>query len=261
MLKPHTIAMAGAFAVALMAGYAAEADAAVIVENSSTLNQSSGTITLNAASNSVLLVAVSAQDPSASPEVTLDPGGSATVYTTLAVSQTQVGKNVIAAIFAIDLGTVSAGTLDFEVNALGGNQVVSAFQLSNAALPAADTATATTANLTTGLDASFTGLAAGSMIFAVAHAAQGQNGLPTVTGTPTPTFTASLDRSSFLSSSMGMGYTTGVSGDASLSISGTDTTDGAALAAVAIAPIPEPASLALLGLGSLLIVGGRRKRA
>lgn len=256
MMK-HALAIVTAIT---LLGAASAAPASVVVVGSSTLNQYGGTISLSGASHSVLLVSVSAQNPTASPEVTLDPNGTPTVYAVPVVSQSEAGKDVLATIFAIDLGTASAGDLEYAVNDLGGNQTVSVFQLSNAALPAADTATATTANLSTGLDASFTGLADGSLIFAVAHAGQGAptSGVDTVTGTPTPTFAASLDRNSFLSSSVALGYTEEVSGDASMSISGTDTSDGAAMAAIAIEPIPEPATLGLLGLGALALIRGRK---
>ena len=234
-------------------------NAAVILETSSmfTGDNSSrsthtGTIVLNASTDTVLLGIVTGQDAasvsSSAFSAQYDPTGSNASMTELAfVADGDGGNNAFSAIYGISLGSVSAGSknISWSINTGNAKGTLSLFQLAGATLDGFSQTTDTGAGT---VATSFTGLGAGSFVISAtgvdANSANYGTSDSGLTGTPTPTFVDSQDEGSYVNSIL---YTSDVMGSASHSAT-TTSSEKQSMASVAIAAIPEPSSLGLMGI-------------
>lgn len=214
-------------------------------------------------SDTVLLMVITGHDAATSGfSAIYDVGGTDQAMTQLGglvlSSATADGDNAYATIFAIELGAAAAGDVDISWSIDSGTDrgTASFFQLAGATLAGVqtDSDTSTTNNPTT-TTVSFTGLTAGSFVLAATGVNNNSASIDTVTGTPTPDATGKADEGAY---NNGFGYTLNVTGDASITMTDAGTRDWATTG-IAIAPIPEPASLALVGLGSLLMLSRSRR--
>jgi len=259
----RTTLCAAAAAGCLLAG---SAHAAIVVGSGTDNEVLNGDLTMSldidAGSNVVLLLAVTRRN-SLAPTVTVNwsgDGGTADAVSLLVTEDS--GPNRSNTIYGIELGTIGlAETVTFNFDSSDGRAVGTALQLSNATLTGAITAKDDGAadGDPIALAATLSGVSSGSFVFANAMRASGGS---TITfSAPTETI---LDPISSGRDTQRVAYDLDVAaGDYNVAASaavGSSSPD-AHLTAVAIAAIPEPGSLALLGLGGLCLLGGRRKRA
>jgi len=254
--------LATALTALLTLGFAAASPAAVVGENTDLLVTSGNTphtdtFSFDASTNTVFLVAITYEAGAQTTGVTLDPTGANIGLTKLVESN--FNSSIYTAIYGVNLGTVAAGNLDYTLTTTSSlKNSISAIQLSNATLAGIQTDVDGTSNsVTNPLTADFTGLASGSTVVTVVAARKAGIAF-SVGGTPAET---SSIASGAQNHHQGISYTTGVAGGLTRTWTGDDSTDDTSLSAVAIAVVPEPASLALLGLGGLCILGGRGRRA
>lgn len=253
-----------AMAIATRLMLAPTALGAIDVKASQTLDSSGSTSHTNTFSfanstDRVFLVAVTYESTEqAITTVTLDPTGSDIELTKLISSVgTRSGNSTYTAIFGVELNTVSAGNLDYVLETSSSiKNSMSAFQLSNPTLTGILTDTDDTDNsVANPLTAEFTGLDAGTFVLNSVSAKKA--GITfTLGGSPSVTANGAAGGQSH---HQAYSYTTDVLGNYTRTWTSDDSTDATALAAVAIQQVPEPGSLALMGLGGLLILSRYRR--
>ena len=211
-------------------------------------------LTLEAANNTVLLAAITYEQSDITSGVVFDPSGSNQGMTQLISNVgNNNGNDVYTAIYGLELGTVSAGSIDVTLSTSSSQKnAMSLFQLSNASLTDYETTVDDTYNSQSNpLTASFTGLDTGS--FVLASVAAKKAGI---------SFTSGGNASAGNTTNTGwenhhqlFSYLENQSGSVSMTFTGDDSSDETTLAAVGIAAIPEPSSLVLVGLalGALMI--------
>lgn len=214
---------------------------------------STGSFTFGAADDSVFLVTLYGIETDSvilTPTVTLDPTGSPIALSPLASAQSTNNGDLQAFVFAADLGTVSAGSLDFTVNwSTSARGAAVAYQLAGTSVSTA--ITDSSGERDTQFDIG--PLSAGS--FAVDMIVDGSGVADAVPfGSPTATggYTASGNRG------LNYGYYAGISGTIA-----TGYDQGAAQVSVTAAfqAVPEPSAYAgILGLLGLVWVAFHRLR-
>jgi len=237
-------------AVAIALLLAPALHAAVMLEASDlNVSTTAGTRSLNlqAATDTVLLVGVTGEGSDAT-AVTFDPAGTNQAMTLI---DSNGFSGMFAGVWGIELGAVSAGSVDFSIS---GGAAYSVVQLSDATLTGALSDNAGNDNQST-ISNTINGIPSGSFVFSVISNAQQSQGINS----------SSYDSSDEVGANnynFAYGYSSDVSGDQTYTWNNPAPSSlrDNALVTVAISPIPEPASLALLGLGSLLVISGRRKR-
>lgn len=235
-----------------------ESEAAVGVVSSNTVTATQS-FNFAASSDSVFLVAlgVKARDNNAPTSVTLDPTNLNIGLTELARVATDGDDSKYLGIYGADIGSISAGSLDFEVEVVGEGRWQSiAYQLTGADLSARQTVT----NAAINPDLDLTNVSAGSFVlssvFNNSNNAGAEDGWTADNGVLELNANNATTNSGYLNNVIG-GNTSVGWGPA-----GATDIDGAA-AAVAIAPVPEPSTYALiagfLALGGVMIRRRLRK--
>jgi len=261
MCRLHTFP----FVLLCLSFFSTSLRAAVVLSASDTFmgdntNRAVHTETFNLvnSSDTVLIAVVTGHDaPDFTFSAVYDAGGADTSMTQLALATLVDGSNnAFSAVFGIELGSVSAGSVDLTWEADTGNTrgTMSVFQLSNATLTGFSSATSNTNTPGTGeISTTLNGLAAGSFVLSATGAdnnsvSYNNTASAGLSGTPAPTFTDWADEGAYVNTLI---YNADASGTVTHAADPSNASARQAMASVGIATIPEPSSLILMSLSVL----------
>ncbi|GEM_PF-4864027 len=211
-------------------------------------------------SNSILLVGVTADSSSSLPasDVTLSWSGGSNIAGTQLITDSGP-SNTQTSLWAFDIGNVAAGeTVTFNNASSAAREVFSLLQVSGATLAGAETVAFGSNNgNATSASLSFSSLQNDAFVFGVAN---WRNNSRSITGN-----SANIDSISGANINnrghMYMLDTAAQASSSTYSFNVNSDSDGIAFSAVALNAIPEPSSVLLLGLATLGLTLGLRRRS
>jgi len=267
----RTVILAAAITVGLVT--AAPSAAAIMIESDQGYdNAESSTVsfTLAEATSSALVVLTSNNfaNGTETSAVTLDPSGD-NIALSLLDSQSGTGSRGNTQAFAIAMGNVGAGDAgSVDIQFTGGNNTWAyIYQLSGVDQDLGNWIAGGTASTVDGTISTDLGTVPADSLLVVVGEWGKSNSADTVSlggtdGNGSIAYTA--DQNQFDSNKQGgiFAHAT-VTGDLEPSFTAaiSDSQDGMAMSGVVAVLVPEPASLALIGLGSVLVLTGRRRHA